>query len=870
MIVGRTDVVVQAKSQTVFDKAHEARAGYIEALQKHDRFLSARLQNSLTPHDVFLCALNKAIVIIRDFTQMDLAERKQKLKSSITKPNWPEEPFDRFRKIKDWDDVFRIADGLYQAQLCVSLFPPAGNIYHGVIAIATIAAQIALGEAPKNIPSLEVEMSHHLPVNRDGITARVPEINKLIVAWSSSIPEAGLPIPTLKPPKRSSMIGQGVAGWGSDKRRPVPVSAIVTRAGRTIAENWAAIKRARLKRPAVIPYEEEIALSRKMFSGGVVTSERHALLRKYAIADDVFRTPSRSASPQKSESSSGRRRDSQTDPGQPEPRTDKPSTAHRGQQPVTTPQHKLDEVREWIEKGDDSSDDDGQSVSTDDDTPRPREKRPRLFDPHQEIGELPRPFAFSIGPTGFGIDRTAADSSSSAVASSSPGPGGDPTKPLSRSQDRINGRGQSVESGPSDGQASASGSRRMTRESSSTSSLGSASASASGSSTPVSTPHWSSQRSTPLRSLESPEPSSVSEVSAYSRASELRAVKRGLDNDDDHIGVLKRERSQYVRSKQPRERPEPLIKTMPEPMVIKAIILWLDSQIASGSIPKVMTPEYLSKFGLKNGRLPTDLHTYLSSQAIYRSPLETLLRIGVQPMNIPPHLLPFSVSAAHLNLYHYHQRDEILGQATVNETPKLAETSLRLFFRGFGNDTLAETFIKEDSMELIERADQIYRQGDWDDLEDPSPVKKATFRKRKRPDYANMEPSNMIQRIAREIGDRGPDNQMTPDAETEMIQKAVMASLMYVQQRPPVDQYKTTATVPRLWYNDGLTELHLVPQTKISIAASKDYTDRIWSEWKDQEARGHIHMPHPLGQGEVLLKRRGLVVNDEGIITRPK
>lgn len=801
---------------------------------------------------------------------MDLQERKEKLKSSITKPKWPEEPFDRFRKIKDWDDVFRIADGLYQAQLCVSLFPPAVNINHGVIAIATIATQIALGEAPKNIPSLEVELSNHLIVNRDGITARVPEINKMIMAWSSSIPEAGLPIPALKPPKRSSMIGQGVAGWGSDKRRPVPVSAIVTRAGRTIAENWQAIKRARLKRPGVIPYEEEIALSRKMFSGGVVTTERHALLRKYAIPENALRTPSRSASPQKSDSSSSRQRQSQTDSHLPDQRIDKTSAGHQRQPPVVTPQHKLDEVREWIEQGDDSSDDDGQSVSTDDDTPRPREKRPRLFDPHQEIGELPRPFAFSIGPTGFGIDRTAADSSSTAVGSSSPAPAGDPTKPPSRSWDRANGRDQSVEWSSSDGPTSASGSRRMIRASSSSSSVDSANASASGSSTAVSTPHWSSSRSTPLRSLESPEPSTISEVSAYSRASELKAVQRGLDNDDDHIGVLKRERPQYVRSKLPRERPVALVKTMPEPMVIKAIILWLDSQVTSGSIPKVMTPEYLSKFGLKNGRLSTDLHTYLSSQAVHRSPLETLLRIGVQPMNIPPHLLPFSVSAAHLNLYHYHQRDEILGQGTFLETPKLAETSLRLFFRGFGNDTLAETFIQRDNMEFTERVDQIYRSGDWDDLEDPSPVKKAAFRKRKRPDYANMEPANMIQRIAREIGGRGPDNQMTDEAETEMIQRAVVASLMYVQQRPPVDQYKMTASVPRLWYNDGLTELHLVPQTKISIAASKEYTDRIWSEWKEQEARGYIHMPHPLGRGEVLLKRRGLVVDDEGMVTRPK
>ena len=790
---------------------------------------------------------------------MDVEERKTKLLTSIIKANWPEEPFNRLQKIKDWDDVFRIAEGLYQAQACVSLFAPAINIYGGVIAIATIAVQIALGEAPKNIPSLEVELTKHLDVNRDNITARVPEINKLIMAWSSSIPEASLPIPQLRPPKRSSMLGGGEVGWGSDKRRPVPVSAIVTRAGRTIAENWQAITRARLKRPGVIPFEEEIALSRKMFTGGVVTSERHALLRKYAVPDTA-RTPSRSASPQKSESSSSRR--TVDEPHNTDSPRDRNTPGPQRQLPATTPQHKLDEVRQWIEQGDDSSDDD-QSASTDDETPRPKEKRPRLFDTRQEIGELPRPFAFSIGPTGFGIDRTAG--SSSAVASSSPS--GDQIKSgrfWSRTSDRSQSVESAVESIPSDGLTTASESCQMARQTSSSSSRGPAS----GSSTAISTPGSTSRGSTPLRSIESPEPSSRSEISAYSRASELRAVQRGLANDEDHLGVLVRERPQYVRSKLPPKRPQPVIKTMPEPMVIKAITLWLDQQEASGSIPKIFTAKYLEQFGLKNGRLPTDMNAYLASQTVHRSPLETLLRIGIRPMNIPPHLLPFSVCAAHLDLYHYHQRDELLGRGMVDENSQLQETSLRLFFRGFGNDTLAETFIEPDSMEMVERVHQLYLKGDWDDLEDSSPVKKASFRKRKRPDYPNIEPGNMIQRIARELGD-GSLDRLVPDDETEMIQKAVVANLLYVQQRRPVDQYKMTPSVPLLWYNDGLTELHLVPQTKITLAAAKDYTDRIWSEWKDHEARGFIYMPHPSGDGEALLRRRGLIVDDEGIVTRP-
>jgi hypothetical protein len=131
----------------------------------------------------------------------------------------------------------------------------------------------------------------------------------------------------------------------------------------------------------------------------------------------------------------------------------------------------------------------------------------------------------------------------------------------------------------------------------------------------------------------------------------------------------------------------------------------------------------------------------------------------------------------------------------------------------------------------------------------------------------NTEPDNMIQRIAYEYGHDADLFAGNAEGETEMIQKAVVAGLIRVQQKPRWDAYKDTASVPKLWYNDDLSILRLIPQTKISFAEASGLSDSIWGQWKEQEREGYVNMPAPAGEGARLLLDRGCAVID-GMITK--
>lgn len=733
------------------------------------------------------------------------------LRSKQTRKGWPDETFDQYKKIKDWDDIIRIADGLLNAQACVAIFSESGRSCGApAVALVGVASQIVLGRAATNFNMVTEELRRHFGVHTQSVGRRTAELNRLVLAWSTSIPEAGLPLPRLKPPKRSTRVGQGLQGWGSDKRRQVPVAAIVPRAGRTIAENWQAIKRARLRRSAVIPYQEEMTLTRKMFTGSPVNAELAALLRQYTPSDAGS---SRLASPSASDTQSGPSRRARSDTPLIDIHEERTRSAALQQSVLPVrPASKLDAVRDWIEQGDDSSDDDGGS-STDSEEPEPRFwKKSKTTDSRQTIGELPRPFAFSIGPNGFGIDRSAPIVSPKDFAGSS-------SSLLIPSLTR----GRSVESGRSSGLTSASEACRMSRQPSSSDSI----ASSSTASTSTLVAPRSAYRATPLRSLESPTPSSVSDTDVVSRAAELAALERGRTDDSDHHGVLIREREQLAYKDLRDNSTLMMTRDRPDEVVIKAIKAWLDQPQYARQVPERVTAALLDREGVPLGRPASEMAAYLASHCATRSRLETLLRLGLGPDDIPNHLAPQSSTSVNVDLYHYVDRDAIVGIGDVDETEALKENSLRIFFRGVGNDTLPETFLNEEEVE--ERIKSYYRKAYWEDLDDPSPVRAATKKRQRKPRKApkTSVPENMIQLFAAGY-DGNPDLfKNDPEGETDLIQRASLARLLHYEQRPPWDPFKVTASVPSIWYNDGIAELRLIPGFKNTIQAADELAGRV-------------------------------------------
>jgi hypothetical protein len=282
--------------------------------------------------------------------------------------------------------------------------------------------------------------------------------------------------------------------------------------------------------------------------------------------------------------------------------------------------------------------------------------------------------------------------------------------------------------------------------------------------------------------------------------------------------------------------------------VIKSIQVWLDKQKPLASNPPLPT-----------GHETKDLRDLIQAHAEKQSSVETILRAGYDPKEIPQDLLPRSVSATNMDLFHYADRKAILGEGEVVETEALRDLSQRLFFRGYGNDTLPEVFLTDEEVET--RITSYHYKGHWDVLDDPSPCPVPKFRKRKR-EIAQV-PSNMTQRLASEF-ERGFANEQE---EEDAIQQAVLAGLLVVKPLAPWDPYKVTASVPSLWYIDDLFELNLVDRSKLDPQAAWETAQSTWNRRRRQEDRGEIDMPPPEGAGAEHLAQMGCVMVD-GIVTK--
>jgi hypothetical protein len=734
---------------------------------------------------------------------------------------WPDVPLDHLKRVTDWDEVIRMAHDLWQAQNCVLLFAedtPTSQA-GAAVALTLTAAETVIGDCvPNNIDALTVQLGAYLDIGMQAVRTRRPELERFILCWSTSLPEAGLPTPPIKRlSKRSSQKGGGLSGWGSDKRRSIPTHVIMPLATRAIATHWQALKQARLKRPGVIPVLEEITLAKKLFAGNEIGEELAELLAKHSGAATSAEDDT---SDDGTETGSATEPETMTEPstrGASSIQLDEHATAallEVTEKDSSQPVRKPDMVQSWIENGDASSGDEGNS--SDDDTPRPA-KRVRREPTHSSIGELPQPFAFSVGQKGFQIEKVATPTAISvhhARAAASP---------MSASAQRS----ESVDTLRSeDGLTAASDACPMERQLSSTSSRSMTSTSQTSISTSSITSHPA-----PLRATASPAPVKIMKGERVSLRAEVEAVQRGLKNSNDHAGVLVRERKVYCSLGPKRQPVRGVGPVVVDDVVIRSINFWLDKQKEDGlPIPDLDSQEYLKQARASTkGNGPIDVRDRIIALADRQSPLETLLRLGVQPADLPYNMIPHSACGVNLALFHFADSKAVLGKGDMEETDDLRDKSLRLFFRGPANDSLPDAFL--DTKGIKERIQSYHYRGYWDCLADNSPLPKPKFRVRKLKMQDDEVPENMIQRIAQEEGKRD----LAGDEETEMIQKAVLGALLYHKFQPIWDPFKVTGSVPKLWFDDGLYELGLVPSSKLSAAEAWEAAEVTWARRKKDD-----------------------------------
>ena len=556
--------------------------------------------------------------------------------------------------------------------------------------------------------------------------------------------------PKIKAPKNGD-VGDGQSGWGGDKRRKIPELDMAACAAMTIANHWQAISQARIKtRTEVIPLEEEIKMLRKLYAQHAepppVRHKRrpkgtHTPARvinrssvESATTGSEVTTPTSAMLPAPSQ----RREMSVTiasdDPLMPFFETSDITAKASNSAPDFWRPGKEPTVEDLLRVREDSSDEEGFPAESDEE-PWPAADMLGLDGLGNQAGRGIIRDGFTLGPSGLAklapqashtafVDNRFADSASD--ASTSP----------AMSRQRL-----STSETPSDAPGSASeaeraltiGSRtdmqlsqsaiRFRRYNMSTvhkrGNLGLRSPSSTHSvGAPSSLHSLGSALSRAMSRSRSRQSESDTESQAFHRVK--GPPLKDMPLEDQHIGKLVREREQYTmkRASQDRSAGRPVSDESAAFMLD-----WVKRQKAIGTIPETITPEYIQSIGIKTSDpKASDLGPWVMRMRREKkwSPVESLLRAGLTPQELPFHYIPHSVSQLHLELYHLDRKFKPEGQVLTKE--ELDEEIDILF--GVGAETADDQILE--AHEVSRRASLYAINGDLDDPydEDGQPKKR--------------------------------------------------------------------------------------------------------------------------------------------------
>lgn len=577
----------------------------------------------------------------------------------------------------DWSRTLDIAYHLYCVQQVVSLW---GNRCSIDISVALL--QWAIMATTGNTMPLTV-WSTELAVRYRGsevITARRrEEMKDILIGWSTSFPETGLPVPILPAPKRGTM-GNGITGYGSDKRRPIPENVMAIAAAPVIAENWRHIMDVRLQtRTRALPLDEEFTMAARMFADAYsehfkATKNRQLATRLKAkqdakddkLATKVAKREAEAAAKSAKSAAREARRVAKSAPGSrrgSRPPSQPVDPAGRSKSQPLDPKEPQSSVNleTLLATMEDSSDDDAGNDS-EDDGDMPSSSRPLDIE-NLGAGEAAVPFGFSIGPDGFSV----ATSDSKPATTVSVGP------PLTQSLRAQQKRPFSQMSAISE---AASSKRRKVRQRPAA---------------PPSPP--STGGSTPAGRSPSPSPSlaSIRSLRLVSPTPSLRAVSMspslssmplqpvdGLPNTA-HIGRLIRERQQYAYYNAYNDQRSGKIVS---PEVERAMNAWVATKKAEGVVPEKITRQYLAdQLDFHGDPKTDDLGPFIQAHPQW-SPTECLLRLGVRPIEFPTHHVPHSLLDLEQQLGHFKWSDRLGPEDEPLSTAELDRELDTLFSLG--------------------------------------------------------------------------------------------------------------------------------------------------------------------------------------------
>ncbi|KAK8865633.1 hypothetical protein IAR55_000778 [Kwoniella newhampshirensis] len=689
--------------------------------------------------------------------------------------DWNEHDFEFFAHL-DWDKALRYAYQLYQMQRSVYLWgthtSPAAAIALTIWAMQAVQASV-MPQRHSIMQELGAPYGHKYWTAGE----RTREMQNLLIAWSTSIPDAGLPFPVIRLPPKGGL-GDGLSGYNGDKRRPIPDNDIAATVAPVIAQHWRTILRARCRtRTDTMSIDNELWLSRKLF---VISAACHDSPVASAVGDSQTRTKAK----KKPSGVQSTRYKKKADEASLEvadfeplrriqaqavsiPRTATslsrsfssrsssamgvdilhPSCAYaQGTKFVPPPEEPT--VEDLLAVRDASSDEGSEHGSSEDEGPS------GVALSAFQIGlagatKAQTPFAFTIGPKGFSIETQDHANQSTVRNKAAFKP------PVVRSITGMPSTSSLVSSASSIGSDSGAGSASEAERAIQPQQARLASPLSSQSGATV------SRSQSPLHAFRSSSrglsPASTSIITAT-------VVN---EQDDAHVGLLVREREEYVRF-----RPRvyvgsgQTVGTECEQYIWK----WVRRQIQNGSMPAKITAEYLQSIGIRGDPRRIDLGPWVESNKSKWSPVESLLRAGIKPKEFPLQHIPHSVLCLSLTLNNYGKMSPNGGggYAPIGQTidDKQLDRELSMLFVAESGEDLASALLSEKESKARE---QSYRRAKIWLGDDEMDVLSQYQRKKRPPPPATSFTDEKEDEELVEYDYEGEDNWNEDDDETDTV-----------------------------------------------------------------------------------------------------
>lgn len=650
------------------------------------------LRNTPTPLEATLMYTSEILQRLRNIMDTPHAERGPLF---LTKPQvgkthreWGEEEFQFFENL-DWAKILPQAFHLYQLQECVCLWG-ARSSPNVAIALTLWAIQAVKKEIVPSFSLLMEELAAPYGQQKWVAQERFKEMRNLLVAWSTSIIDAGLTFPLLPlPPK--GVIGDGVAGYGSDHRRGIPEMDMAVAVLPILSDNWRRILKARFRtRRDIMPLSDEVYLARKMF---VLRCEAYAtLLNPKDNIPPHLRAPAQGrgagrANPAiKKFKAYAEQARKEIDTFEPLIRVridpivgslETPDNAHSpNPQGIANQREQSLSVQALSVESANSRDGE---VNEDQFT--------TLIEPSpSKSGDVQRAIASPINELEMERDQPAPQTDDRST-----------TLALAASRQSIPAsRGQSVSS-------SSSATGRLQRVYPAPLLR------------PSPPPNIYTASPTPL--IKVPDPRTASSRMPFSLADSSARQNNQTDaSDDAHVGILIRERDEYIKF-----RYSTYLETghVVSPACEAFMWQWLHRQVDNHSMPTIITAEYLSSIGIKGDPRQIDLGLWIESKKGVWSPVECLLRAGIKPNEIPQQHVPHSL--LHLkfllnNYLEYQSGTGVLAPVGEGIDDDQLEEELDLLFDKDGGDSFGTIFLSPSEVE--KRKKEYKKMGIFDDEED--------------------------------------------------------------------------------------------------------------------------------------------------------